>query len=406
MRSSFGFLTPAALGTFYLLAAALQAQTPAGSASRSPQHTYSLPKDFPLRLVSIQPDTVYQDMLGLQTNGWLGSDDGDSIVLSPEKTLWLFGDTFIGSLSNGVRVAGAPMINSTIGIQDRRKSPPDCMHFYWKEKGGKPASFFPHQASTTGQYYWVTKGVMLRGELFLFAWCISGDAQGLLGFKIAGSALIRVPNPLDPPERWVQEAYPLNLGEGNSFHSALFLQPPYLYLYGIVEPRQTALARVRVEDLIQGKLAEAYEYWVKGPQGPHWSKEAKDCVPQFLPVNSECSVHYDPAWKLYTCFTYDVLHPEIYLTTARELTGPWSKPVPIYRFPEANRFSFPVMCYAVRQHPELSSRPGEVILTYASNISNSERELFTEEGKNIYVHQFVRALFELNKDGKPGAAPE
>jgi len=392
------------LVVFSLLATPLQAQTPARDHSPKPGQSDALPKDHPLRLVSIQPDSVYQGMLGLQTNGWLGSDDGESIVLSKQKTLWLFGDTFIGPLSNGVRVAGAPMINSTIGIQDRKKSPPDCLTFYWKEKNGKPASFFPHQASTPGDYYWITKGVMLKGELFLFGYCISGGAaEGLLGWTVAGSVLIRVSNPLDPPERWVQKAYPLNFGKDNTFYSALVVKPPYLYLYGIVEPRQTALARVRIDDLKAGKLTEAYEYWVNGPKGPHWAREATNCVPQFLPVNSECSVQYEPAWKLYTCFTYDVFIPEIFLTTAKELTGPWSKPVPIYKIPESDRYSFKVMSYAVRQHPELSSRPGEVILTYATNIPNSERELFTEEGKEIYIHRFVRAQFELNDLAKDGA---
>jgi Domain of unknown function (DUF4185) len=391
----------AILGVFGLLMATLLAQTPARNNSTIANQTYELPKDHPLRLVSIQPDPAYKNMLGLQTNGWLGSDDGESIVLSPQKTLWLFGDTFIGPLSNGVRVAGAPMINSTIGIQDRKKSPPDCMTFYWKEKDGKPASFFPHQASTPGDYYWITKGVMLKGELFLFGYCISGGAaQGLLGWKIAGSVLIRVSNPLDPPDQWIQKAYPLNFGEGNTFYSALVVEPPYLYLYGIVEPRQTALARVRIDDLTTGKLAEAYEYWVNGPHGPHWAKAATNCVPQFLPVNSECSVQYEPAWKLYTCFTYDPFIPEIFLTTAREVTGPWSKPVPVYQVPESHGFSFPVMSYAVRQHPELSSRPGEIILTYATNTPKSENELFTAEGKEIYIHRFVRARFELNKSYK------
>jgi hypothetical protein len=392
-------LTAARLGLFCLLAIPLGAQTPARKDSPVPEKSYTLPKDHPLRLVSIQPDRVYRDMLGLRTNGWLGSDDGDSIVLSREKILWLFGDTFIGPLSNGVRVTRAPMINSTIAIQDRTKSPPDCLIFYWKDKDGKPASFFPHQAGTPGDYYWVTKGVMLEGELFLFAWCITGgDAQGLFNWKEAGSALIRVPNPLEPPERWVQKAYPLKLGQGITFHSALLVRQPYLYLYGIVQPRQTALARVRMDDLLKGKLTEAYDYWVNGPQGAHWGAEATNCVPQFLPINSECSVHYEPAWKLYVCFTYDVFSPEIFLTTAKQPTGPWSKPVPIYSVPEHRRFSFPIMSYAVRQHPELSSKPGEIILTYATNTPKSEDELFTAEGKDIYVHRFVRAQFELNQD--------
>ena len=392
----------ALLGLLCLLAGPLYAQpSPRGTLPMSDK-ACALPDDHPLRLVSARPDPVYRDMLGLRTNGWLGSDDGESIVLSRKKTLWLFGDTFIGPLSNGVRVAGAPMINSTIAIQDRTKAPPNCLTFYWKEKDGKPASFFPHQASTPGEYYWVTKGVVLKGELFLFAWCISGEAQGLLGWKEAGSALIRVSNPLDPPDHWVQKAYPLKLGEGNTFHAALFVKPPYLYLYGIVQPRQTALARVGIEDLIKGKLTEAYEYWVNGPEGPHWAREATNCVPQFLPVNSECSVHYEPAWKLYTCFTYDVFSPDIFLTTAKELSGPWSKPAPIYRVPEHHRFSFPIMSYAVRQHPELSNRTGEVVLTYATNTPRSETELFTAEGKEIYVHRFVLVHLELNKDRGAG----
>jgi hypothetical protein len=65
--------------------------------------------------------------------------------------------------------------------------------------------------------------------------------------------------------------------------------------------------------------------------------------------------------------------------------------------PEHQQFSFPIMSYAVRQHPELSTRTGEVILTYATNVPDSERQLFTVEGKEVYVHRFVRAQFELNK---------
>jgi Domain of unknown function (DUF4185) len=336
-------------------------------------------------------------MLGLRTNGWLGSDDGESIVLSKQKTLWLFGDTFIGPLSNGVRVAGAPMIHGTIAIQDRTKPPPDCLTFYWKHANGKPSSFFPHEPGIPGDYYWVTKGVLLDKQLFLFAWCISGgEAKGLVGWRVAGTAMIRVPNPFDSPDRWMQKAAALKLPPRDSFISALVLKEPYLYLYGIVEPRQTALARVRIADLLRGKLTEAYEYWVNGGAAPHWAPEPTNCAAQFLPVNSECSVQYQAQWNLYTCFTYDVFQPEIFLSTAPDLTGPWSKPLPVYRVPEHDRFPFPIMSYAVRQHPELSTRPGEIILSYATNTPESEDQLFTPLGKDIYVHRFLRVQLARN----------
>lgn len=384
------------VGLLCLLPLALSAQPTRRGHLPTPAKACTLPDDHPLRLVSIQPDPVYRDLLAMRTNGWLGSDVGDSIVLSPQKTLWLFGDTFIGSLSNGIRVPGAVMINSTIAIQDRAKPPPDCMTFYWKEKEGKPASFFPHQDGSPGAYYWISKGVVLEGELFLFGWGISNDKQNAFGFREEGSVLVRVANPLDSPERWVQRVFPLKLGRDNNFHAAVFVKPPYLYLYGIVQPRQTALARVRIDDLLKGRLAEAYEYWVNGSAGPHWSQEATNCVPQFLPINSECVVHFEPAWGLYTCFTYDAFNPEIYLTVAKDLSGPWSKPAPIYWVPEHYQFSFPIISYAVRQHPELSTKPGEIVLSYATNVPGSMKEHFTQEGKALYVHRFLRVQLELN----------
>ena len=51
----------------------------------------------------------------------------------------------------------------------------------------------------------------------------------------------------------------------------------------------------------------------------------------------------------------------------------------------------------MRQHPELSTKPGEIILSYATNVPESMAELFTEEGKDLYVHKFLRVQLELNK---------
>ena len=361
-----------------------------------PEKPYTLPKDHPLRLVSIEVDPVHTEMLGMRENGWLGSDVGHSIILSEDKSLWLFGDTFIGPLKNGVRVAGAPMINNTIAIQDRKTSPPDCMTFYWKTTDdGKPASFFPHQEGTPGTFYWPTAGIMLRDELFIFNWCVGGNAQDAGGWGGFGTAMIRVSNPLDPPEQWKQKAYTLKLPAGSTFLSVVHVEEPYVYLYGIVKPHQSALARVRTEDLVAGKLTEAYEYWVEGPNGPHWGKEAENCVPQFSPATTEGTIHYEKELGLYTVFTYDG-GPNIYLCTAPELTGPWTKPAPIYWVPEHHTLSFGIISYAVRQHPEFSTKPGEVILSYATNAPGSIRHHFTDEGKDVYVLRFLKVQLEQN----------
>jgi hypothetical protein len=101
-------------------------------------------------------------------------------------------------------------------------------------------------------------------------------------------------------------------------------------------------------------------------------------------------VNYDDACGCYLCFTYSPFRPDIFLTTAKELTGPWSRPKSIYQIPEHRQFSFHIISYAVRQHPELATRPGEIILTYVTNVPDDVGQLFTKAGSEIYVPRFLR----------------
>ena len=52
-------------------------------------------------------------------SGWLGGDGAYSIPLSPTRTLWLFGDTFIGADGQADR-EGAAFIHNSIAISECR----------------------------------------------------------------------------------------------------------------------------------------------------------------------------------------------------------------------------------------------------------------------------------------------
>lgn len=357
------------------------------------------PQSCPVRVVSAQPDPVYSRLLAMEQEGWLGSDVGLSIPLSPEKSLWLFGDTFVGHLEeNGQRAKGAAFINNSIGIQDR-SSLPGKMRYYWKtDLNGKPASFFPHQEGTFGTYYWPTMGMVLRGELFVYNYSVQGGPER---FGIPGSTVIRIPNPLDSPEHWQMSAFDLKFArERQSFHSAVYVQEPHVYFMGPMwepspQPRSfMALARARIDDILGGGLAEAYEFWTNGPGGPRWSKACENFVPLFSRGVTETAIQYDPQWGLYYCTTYAGLSPEIWLTTASSLTGPWSEPVCIYRIPEHDQVPFKIISYAARCHPELCTQPGELVISYATNAPGDIAPLFTPEGAAIYWPRFIRVQLE------------
>ncbi len=353
-----------------------------------------IPADYPVQLDFVQIDPVYADMLLAQATGWLGSDVAHSIPLSATRNLWLFADTFIGNIENGSRAGGAAFINSSIGLQDTTTAPPGSVEFFW---GPSNTSLFPHQAGTGGDFYWPTNGIVLEGELFIF--CYNVASGGPFGFSLPGTTLIRVPNPNDPPGEWIQQATDLGIGDNNQgFHTAVYKELPYIYLMGYDDTggtRRSVLARILASDLIAGQTSAAYQFWSDIGGVPQWSNTPDNLVTLFEPGVTESDIQYDSALGLYFCTTYTAFGPEIYITTAPELTGPWSEPVCIYEVPEHDAVSFDISSYAVRPHPELSTGPGEVVITYATNSVGSLAPLFTTEGLGIYHPRFVRAQFQI-----------
>jgi hypothetical protein len=65
---------------------------------------------------------------------------------------------------------------------------------------------------------------------------------------------------------------------------------------------------------------------------------------------------------------------------ASQLTGPWTTPKPLFRYPEMEkddpRHTPHVFCYAAKEHPELES-DHKLALTYACN-SSEEPEIFRD----------------------------
>ena len=351
------------------------------------------PPPAPVRVLSVTPDASLTAMLAPRASGWIGSDVAHSIPLGNGKSAWLFGDTFIGSVANGVRQAGAAFINNTIGIQDTAIPPPAGMTFFW---GAGPSSFFPYQPGTPGNFYWPTNGVMLDGNLFLFAYSV------ISGLNLANTTMIRVTNPLAPPASWVWTAQDFGIGNGKGFHSAIHAEGDHVYFLGYASAsgvNHATLARMQRSQLAGGELGGSLEYWTNTGTGPAWSASSASLVPLFAPANTESGIHHEPSWGLYFTCIYTPASPAIYITCAPALTGPWSDPIHVYDVPEHQLVSFDIWSYAVRPHPELSTAVGELVITYATNSVGTVAPLFTAEGLQIYAPKAVRVQLELNASG-------
>src|SRR5262245_58110909 len=56
------------------------------------------------------------DALFDRADGWIGADGAYSVALSPRRTLWLFSDTWVGTIRDGRRT-DATIVNNTVGVQ-------------------------------------------------------------------------------------------------------------------------------------------------------------------------------------------------------------------------------------------------------------------------------------------------
>ena len=345
------------------------------------------PPDYPVQLVSVEMDSIYDQLFQANESGWLGADAATSIVLSETRTLWLFGDAFLGDVIDGKRIPNRFFINSTIAIQDRTAPPLQSIRYYWRREGARDIAFFPYQTGSSGEYYWPTSGVRIGDKLVVFCFALHKDWGN--GW-VAGTISVVIDNPDDEPMDWKLSYYDMNIGNDHfGIHSAVYYEKPYLYFFGWDDPdddnmqRRTILMRAKATDILKGRNAEVLEFWAQGKRGLHWQKNRENLVSLFVPGVTEMAIQYDAQWGLYYCTTYVPEKPDIFISVAHQLTGSWSEPVRIYSNPEHKR-----MTYAAKCHPELSNQPGELVISYITAPIGVDIE---NQGMDVYRPRFIRA---------------
>lgn len=283
---------------------------------------------------------------------WLGSDDAYSVPIGPARTLWLFGDTFIGDGDDPDR-ANAAFIRNSIAIAGGDDPASSAIRFVWGEAGGAPASFFEVPAP---DWLWPLHGVRLGDRLVLFFMLVRPTAPGRTGgiedwreqgmfsfFDAYGWTAVEVSNPDDEPERWrwsfvaPLQAAPIVVG------AAALLEDDELYLYGWDHARRIHVARAR--DL------SSLAWW----DGEGWGGEP---VPVVEDGHTEFTVHRAGERLVMT----SIVDGALSLRFSARPEGPWSAPAPAFTPEEAGRAD--AFVYAGKAHPQLAG--ADIVATYAS----------------------------------------
>jgi hypothetical protein len=169
--------------------------------------------------------------------GWLGGDAAYSIGLSASKSVWLFGDSFVGEPGRKTRI-GSKMVSNTIAISS-------CaggswhIRYYWRNRGAEsPQPFFSSGVELF--HYWPLDGFYIRGTLYVaLAKIVDQPKGGPFGFEMIGVRLAKIANPLDDPTRWAVEYLDLSDSKVAFPGVATIASGDYVYLYTVLDDLST-----------------------------------------------------------------------------------------------------------------------------------------------------------------------
>lgn len=321
-------------------------------------------------------------------DGWIGGDVVSSAVLGPKGTLWLFGDTLLGTVKEGKRT-GAVMVNNTIGLQAGADAP--IRFLAGKTKEDKPGAFFtpPDGAG----WYWPLAAQRDGDRLGVFlAHIEKGKEGGPFGFKHVGQHLAVVENPDDEPTAWRMKYHKMPFAEfgaaSRAWGSSVLVEGEFVYVYGYLE-RGTGLNRRRltVARVPVGKLDDFTAWRFRTADG--WSEKASDAAPLADALGTEFSVTRRPGGKGFVLVTTENgIGPRIMARYAPAPEGPWSAAALLTTCPESTDKG--VFCYAAKAHP-WATTGNDLVISYCVNAWEFGR-LFRDE--TVYRPRFVRVEVE------------
>lgn len=311
------------------------------------------------------------DRLFFRLHGWVGGDGVFSVPLSPERTLWLFGDTWIGRVENGRR-SQVVMVNNTIGLQSRRPfSRQRLKYFIPRSPTGKPAAFFtpPDRRG----WFWPLHGIMTKRGLLVFLLRIERtEEDSAFGFQATGLWVARIGNPHEHPRRWFVSYRRVpwsRFSPENTIYwgSALLAKDKYVYIYGVSEepripgcPKKLILARAPLDS---ADSFHQWEFW----GGENWIHDFRRAAPLQNGLATEFSVTTTAASDtLLLIYSEANLTRNILAATAPAPEGPWSPPQPVFHIPD-DKQNPNAFCYSGKAHPTLSRESRGTICSYVVN---------------------------------------
>jgi hypothetical protein len=334
--------------------------------------------------LKVEQDTFFTEMFNRDCCGYTGGDGTFSVLLPDGRTVWIFGDTFLGKVyPDNTRERTTPIfIRNSIVVQDG-----DSVNTLHQGTAEHPASFvIPPSRLSQGQrlsedsvWFWPCDGFVKDNKLKLFLSGLVKADTGMWGFRWTGTWLATY----SLPEIKEEEIIPIPYSLKNQVHygNAILEEHDYTYVYGAKE------SKPHVARFAAGNVTGPWEFFT----GTGWSSDPAKSVPMSdADVSEQFSViKIKNKYVLITQTGY-FLSPEIYSFVSDKPYGSWSQKTFLYKtpIPQGNKNLF---TYNALAHPQFTE-DGKILISYNMNSMLLEDHF---RDADIYRPRFIRVPMEL-----------
>lgn len=325
--------------------------------------------------------------------GWVGGDGASTLDLGDGRTLWLFGDSAIGSVkADGAFGEGTTLVNNAIGVQ-RLDDPhaPMPIEFLWG--GGEAAWVTPPGPVVSGRgrrWLWPAGGGVALDQpdgsrrlvLFFMMQREAGKEGSVWNFQLHGTAAVVVDHAERPASLWrarvgtltsFEEALDAGTPARQVTWGAVALPDPesagaMVLVYGVdvtdVRHKRLLLARAPASSV------ERFETWEFRTEGG-WARRAEEAAALAEGLVDEFSVHRVQSGGHERWLLVQIepdLGRRILVRWADAPEGPWTDGQPVFACPEPE-LDKRIIVYSAKAHPELTAgvEDGTVLVSYCVN---------------------------------------
>ncbi|MEO6149060.1 MAG: DUF5005 domain-containing protein [Mucilaginibacter sp.] len=289
-----------------------------------------------------QPDAEYQGYF-TRSSGWNSGDGAQSILLPDGRTVWLFGDSFVGEVTpdrKRIQNSKLAFINNAVMIQEGSK--------FFSMYGGSPtkpkALFIP---SIPGHFYWTRHGFVDGNRLYITLMELSKVKDGWehLADKAAVISLpdLKYIKLIDIPYR-----------NKISYGDRAFADGGYNYIFGQWDNGwETKLYLARTAF---GRAEQPWEFFAGGTT---WTKVMDNAKPITVPKYVTLPTIINRNGRYYMVTQRNFFSKDILMFRADKPEGPYTDEVRLYTTPDADN------SYLALGHPQFTGADKRLLIGYS-----------------------------------------